>query len=88
MGSEEKLFLKIIISAAAATAVEKRVPIVRVIKVNLSFGELKIVHMVQKFNRLQLLSYILIVWNKKLKKVKGEGYRNEKTKNDKKFRAI
>ena len=25
---------------------------------------------------------------KKLKKVKGRGYRNEKTKNDQKFRAI
>ena len=33
----------------------------RVIKVNLSFGELKIFQMVQKCNRIQLISYILIV---------------------------
>ena len=33
-----------------------------VIKVNLSFGELKIFQMVQKCNRIQSISYILIVW--------------------------
>ena len=34
----------------------------RVIKINLSFGELKIFQMVQKCNRIQSISYILIVW--------------------------
>ena len=48
-------------SIVAATAVKKRVSIFRVIKVNLSFGELKIFQMVQKCNRIQLISYILIV---------------------------
>ena len=37
MGSEDKLFLKIIIFAAAA-AVEKRVPIVRVIKILIDYS--------------------------------------------------
>ena len=46
---------------AAATAVEKRLSIFRVIKVNLSFGELKIFQMVQNFNRLQLMYYIFLV---------------------------
>ena len=40
---------------------EKRVSIVRVIKVNFSFGELKIFQMVQDFKRIHLMSYILIV---------------------------
>ena len=83
MGSDEKLFLKIIVSAAAATAVEKRVPIVRVIKVNLSFGELKIVQMVQNFNRLQLLSYIFIVWKKNWKKLKEKATETKKRKTTK-----
>ena len=42
----------------------------RVIKVNLSFGELKIFQMVQKCNRIQLISYNLIVWKKIWKKLK------------------
>ena len=33
----------------------------RVIKVNLSFGELKIFQMVQNFNNLQSMSYVFIV---------------------------
>ena len=33
----------------------------RVIKVNLSFGELKIFQMVQNFNNIQSMSYIFIV---------------------------
>ena len=36
----------------------------RVIKVNLSFGELKIFQMVQNFNNIQSVSYIFIVWKK------------------------
>ena len=48
---------------------------------------LKIFQMVQKCNRIQLMSYRYIWLKKTLKKVRG-GYRNEKTKNDKKFRAI
>ena len=57
----------------------------RVIKVNLSFGELKIFQMVQNFNNIQSVSYIFIVWKKKLNKVKRGCYRNEKTKNNKKI---
>ena len=57
----------------------------RVIKVNLSFGELKIFQMVQNYNRIQLISYNLIVWKKNLKKVKGGGYRKEKTKKQQKI---
>ena len=45
----------------ATTAVKKRVSIFRVIKVNLSFGELKIFQMVQNFNNIQSMSYIFIV---------------------------
>ena len=52
-------------STVAATAVEKGVSIFRVIKVKLSFGELKIFQMVQDFNRKQLMSYIL-VYEKKI----------------------
>ena len=74
-----------IVAAAAATAVEKGVSIFRVIKVKLSFGELTIFQMVQNFNRIQLMPYILIVWRKKIEKVKTGCYRNEKTKNDKKI---
>ena len=48
-------------TVAAATTVEKGVSIFRVIKVKLSFGELKIFQMVQNLNRIQLMSYILIV---------------------------
>ena len=51
----------VFLGGIVATAVEKRVSIFRVIKVNLSFGELKICQMVQNFNRIQLISYILIV---------------------------
>ena len=57
----------------------------RVIKVSLRFGELEIFQMVQNFNRKQLMPYILIVWRKKIDKVKTGCYRNEKTKNDKKI---
>ena len=51
----------VFLGGIVAAAVGKRVSIVRVIKVNLSFGELKIFQMVQKCNRIQLISYILIV---------------------------
>ena len=61
LGREDGMFLGG--TAAAATTVEKGVPvsIFRVIKVKLSFGELKIFQMVQNLNRIQLMSYILIV---------------------------
>ena len=62
------MFLGGIVAAAAATAAEKKVYIFWVIKVNLSFGELKICQMVQNSNRLQLMSYIFIVWRKKIEK--------------------
>lgn len=55
------MFLGGKVAAAAATAVEKGVSIFRVIKVKLSFGELTIFQMVQNFNRIQLMPYILIV---------------------------
>jgi hypothetical protein len=48
-------------SAAAATGGEKRVTIFRAIKINLSFGVLKIFQMTSNFNTKQLISYILIV---------------------------
>ena len=57
---------------AIAAAVEKRLSIFRVIKVNLSFEELNIFQMVQNCNRIQLMSYILIVWKKNWKKLKEE----------------
>ena len=82
---EDGVFLGGIVAAAAATTVGKRVSIVRVIKVNLSFEKLKIFQMVQNFNNIQSVSYIFIVWKKKLKKVKRGCYRNEKTKNNKKI---
>ena len=63
--SEVGMFLGgMVVSPAAATAVEKRLSIFRVIKVNLSFGELKIFQMVQNFNNIQSMSYIFIVWKK------------------------
>ena len=60
----------------------------RVIKVDLSFVELKIFQMVQNFYNIQSMSYIFIVWKKNWKQIKIGCYRIEKTKNDKKFRAI
>ena len=55
------MFLGGMVAAAAATAVEKRLSIFRVIKVNLSIGELKIFQMVKNFNNIQSMSYIFIV---------------------------
>ena len=51
----------VFLGGIVAAAVGKRVSIVRVIKVNLSFGELKIFQMVQNFNNIQSVSYIFIV---------------------------
>ena len=55
--SKKRMFLGGVVAAAAATAVEKRVSIFRVIKINLSFGALKIFQMVQKVNNTQLMSF-------------------------------
>ena len=74
------MFLGGTVAAAATTAVEKGVSIFRVIKVKLSFGELTIFQMVQNFNRIQLMPYILIVWKKNLKKFKKM---QQKRKNEK-----
>ena len=60
----------------------------RVIKVKLSFGELTIFQMVQNFNRKQLMPYILIVWKKKLKKIKQDATETKKRKTTKKYLAI
>ena len=81
--SDDRMFVGGIV--AATTATKKRVYIFWVIKVYLSFGKLEIFQMVQNFNRLQLMFYIFIVWKKKLKKVKGEGYKNCHFKNDQKI---
>ena len=71
-------------SIVAATAVKIRRSIFRVFKVNLSFGKLKIFQLVQNFNRIQLMSYIFIVWKKNLIKGKGWCYRDPHFKNDQK----
>ena len=54
--SEDEMILGGLVSAAAATATA-----VTAVKVNLSFGELKIFQKVQHFNNIQSMSYIFTV---------------------------
>ena len=63
--SEDEMILGGLVSAAAATAVTA-------VKVNLSFGELKIFQKVQHFNNLRSMSYIFTVWKKNWNKLKEE----------------
>ena len=80
---DDGVFLGIIV--AAATDVGKRVSILGLSKLTQVLGNF-IFQMVQKCNRIQLISYILSVFQKIFfLKVKGGGYRKEKTKNDKKY---
>ena len=55
------MFLGGLVAAAAATAVEKRLSIFKVIKVNLRFGDFKLFQMAQHFNIIWRMSYIFIV---------------------------
>ena len=74
--------------AAAATAVGKRVSIFRVIKVNLSFGALKIFQMVQNFNNILSVSIFVLYEKKNWKKLKEDATETKKQKTTKKYWAI
>ena len=67
---------------------KKMVYIFRVIKINLSFGGLKIFQMAQNVNYIQLISYIFIVRKIISKKVKGRGYKSHHFKNEKKIPCV
>ena len=74
---DDGVFLGIIV--AAATAVGKRVSILGLSKLTQVLGNF-IFQMVQKCNRIQLISYILIVWKQIWKKLKEEATEKKKQK--------